>query len=140
MATNNKSSKAIKGVAVIIVLGAIIAAGLYFFNSDKNTNVEVEKVDIESNDVVVERLTKTELEESINNTIDGFVPEEIFARLSPKEQKVIVKNNPDACIESGICEVWERVFLQIYSRITVVEEECVFDSCNRLETLVIIAE
>lgn len=136
MTTNNKFGKAINGVAVIIVLGAIIAAGLYFLNSDKNATV----VDVVETNDVVERLTRAELEESINNTVDGFVPEEIFPRLSPIEQKVIVKNDPEACIESGICEVWTRVFLQIYSRITVVEEECVFDSCNRLETLVIIAE
>lgn len=143
MTTNKKSGKAVKIIIAILLLAGIAAAAYYFLGTKADEEVVVETdevVNVESDDAVVERLTKAELEESINNTSDGFVPEEIISRFSPNEQKVIVKNDPEANIASGISEVWLLMYMGMYSKITVVEEECVFDACNRLETLVIIAE
>ncbi len=143
MTTNKKSGKTVKVIIAILLLAGVAAAAYYFLGAkaDGDKGVEADEVvNVESDDAVVERLTKAELEESINNTADGFVPEEIITRFSPNEQKVIVKNDPEANIASGISEVWLLMYMGMYSKITVVEEECVYDSCNRLETLVIIAE
>ena len=143
MTTNKKSGKTVKVIIAILLLAGVTAAAYYFLGAkaDGDKGVEADEVvNVESDDAVVERLTKAELEESINNTADGFVPEEIITRFSPNEQKVIVKNDPEANIASGISEVWLPMYMGMYSKITVVEEECVYDSCNRLETLVIIAE
>ena len=143
MTTNKKSGKTVKVIIAILLLAGVAAAAYYFLGAkaDGDKGVEADEVvSVERDDAVVERLTKAELEESINNTADGFVPEEIITRFSPNEQKVIVKNDPEANIASGISEVWLLMYMGMYSKITVVEEECVYDSCNRLETLVIIAE
>ena len=143
MTTNKKSGKTVKVIIAILLLAGVAAAAYYFLGAkaDGDKGVEADEVvNVESDDAVVERLTKAELEESINNTADGFVPEEIITRFSPNEQKVIVKNDPEANIASGISEVWLLMYMGMYSKITVVEKECVYDSCNRLETLVIIAE
>ena len=145
MATNKKSSSLVKSIIVIVlVLGISAGAYLYFGGCKCNCSckeVAEETVATEqTEEVMVERLTKEELEASINNTLDGMVPEEIINRFSPNTQRVIVKNDPDANIASGISEVWLLMFMEMYSNVTVVEEECIYDSLNRLETLVIIAE
>lgn len=145
MATNKKSGSLIKSIiAIVLVLGISIGAYIYFggckckCSCEEATQESV--VTEQTEEVMVERLTKEELEASINNTPDGMVPEDIINRFSPNTQRVIVKNDPDANIASGISEVWLLMFMEMYSNITVVEEECVYDSLNRLETLVIIAE
>lgn len=145
MATNKKSSSLVKSIiAIVLVLGISAGAYLYFGGCKCNCSckevVEETVATEQTEEVMVERLTKEELEASINNTLDGMVPEEIINRFSPNTQRVIVKNDPDANIASGISEVWLLMFMEMYSNITVVEEECVYDSLNRLETLVIIAE
>lgn len=138
MGTNKKSGTLVKGVvAIVLLIGVAVAAYLYFNPSDGN--IASGDVNVEEG-VVVSRLTKAELEESINGTIDGSVPEEIATKFSPNVQKIVVKNDPNVNIAVGFSELWVLKFLEIYSKITVIEEECVFDSNNRLETLVILVE
>ena len=72
-------------------------------------------------------------------TEDGSVPEMIWSGFSKNVQKVVVKNDPNASI-ADFNEVWVLKYLGMYSKITVVEEECVYDSEDKLEKLVIIAE
>lgn len=133
-----KSNSWVKRTLAIVLLAGVAAIAWSCINSSdgsvKSEEVEQQKAS------VVERLTKAELEESINSTTDGVVPGDIASRLSTEAQNVVVKNDPAANITAGISEVWILKFLGIYSNIVVVEEECVFDSNNRLETLVIIAE
>ena len=146
MKTKSNSNSWIKRtLAIVLLVGVAAVAGSCINSSDGTAKSEDVFGDIEEyveqqNESVAERLTKAELEASINNTTDGSVPEDIINKLSINEQKVIVKNDPNACLTAGISEVWLLKSLGIYSNIIVVEEECIFDSNNRLETLVIIAE
>ena len=138
MTMKKKSNSWVKRTLAIVLLAGVAAIAWSCINSSdgsvKSEEVEQQKAS------VVERLTKAELEESINSTTDGVVPGDIASRLPTEAQNVVVKNDPAANITAGISEVWILKFLGIYSNIVVVEEECVFDSNNRLETLVIIAE
>ena len=133
-----KSNSWVKRTLAIVLLAGVAAIAWSCINSSdgtaKSEEVEQQKAS------VVERLTKAELEEAINSTTDGVVPGDIASRLSTEAQNVVIKNDPTASITAGISEVWILKFLGIYSNIVVVEEECVFDSNNRLETLVIIVE
>lgn len=91
---------------------------------------------------VVERITKQEIEESINNTTDGMVPESLSARFSEVKQTVVVKNDPDTtdyefCYYS-FADIWLDKAMGNIKSISVVDEECRYDENNRLETLTII--
>lgn len=151
MATDKKSGTLVKSVIVIVLLAGVVAAAYFYFKSC-NQKVEVEEPievvesfetsdgeDIADEVVLAGRLTKAQLEESINSTEDGSVPEMIWSGFSKNVQKVVVKNDPNASI-ADFNEVWVLKYLGMYSKITVVEEECVYDSEDKLEKLVIIAE
>lgn len=147
MESNKKTRTLVKGVvAIVLLIGVAVAAYLFFNTSGGNVALGDVNADEwgDQNDrvegVVVARLTKAELEESINGTIDGSVPEDIAAKFSTNIQRIVVKNDPNVNIAVGFSELWVLKFLEIYSKITVIEEECVFDSNNRLETLVILVE
>lgn len=151
MATDKKSGTLVKSVIVIVLLAGVVAAA-YFYFKPCNQKAEVEESievvesfetsdgeDIADEVVLTGRLTKAQLEESINSTEDGSVPEMIWSGFSKNVQKVVVKNDPNASI-ADFNEVWVLKYLGMYSKITVVEEECVYDSEDKLEKLVIIAE
>ena len=89
MESNKKTGTLVKGVVAIVLLLGVAVAAYLFFNTSGG-NVALGDVNAEGwgdqNDKVeavsVARLTKAELEESINGTIDGSVPEDIASRFS----------------------------------------------------------
>lgn len=106
-------------------------------SGNKNTEKEAQESEVAT---VVERVTAQEIEESINNTTDGAVPERISSRFSLDKQTVVVQNDPDTTDYEfryyAFAEVWLDKLMGCISTVTVVE--CTYDENNKLETLTIV--
>lgn len=106
-------------------------------SGNKNSEEEAQEGEVAT---VVERVTAQEIEESINNTTDGMVPESISSRFSLDKQTVVVQNDPDTT-DYEFCyytfaEVWLDKAMGNIATVTVVE--CTYDENNKLETLTIV--